>query len=397
MNILFIGGDGSYTNANSVCISNMAHEMERCGHKVWVLSLGDGPDQVPDTYYGKLKIRAAQKPTLLRKLWLKMFDLARHIVLLPFYPNVAPCRSRKMARKAEDLVRKNEIELVVAVFNVYENIYAGMQLKKRFGDSVKVVSYHLDLRTSSVNPSALIRNYIYKHALASVVKENKVVDKMLIPYSGQKDIETLHGLDKNKIKFVGFPVLIEENEFEKCDFPFENDAINIAYIGSLSVDNRNPKYILSLLEQAEVILNRKIKVHIWGNMEDVEQILKDSSVVNYHGKIENRFVRYVMDNADFLLNVGNAITYTMLPSKVFGMFATGKPIINVVAHPDDAVLPYFERYDNSIDIREYQKTSTDANVLADGIKEMMQAPLKESKSLFDDFRPETICKIIMEK
>lgn len=395
MNVLFIGGDGSQTNANSVCVNNMAHEMESCRHKVCVLSLGDGPEQVPDTYYGKLKVKVASHPTLLMKLWLKLFDLMRHVVLLPFYPDVAPCRSRKMAKKAEELMCKNDIELVVAVFNVYENIYAGMHLKKRFGEKIKVVSYHLDLRTSSVNPSKLIRNYIYKHALASVVKENKVVDKMLIPYSGQKDIEKLTGMDMSKVYFVGFPVFIEENKVEKCELPFENDAINIAYIGSLSSDNRNPGYILKLLEQVKEKLGRKIMVHVWGDAADVEQILADSLVAAYHGKIDNRFVRYVMDNADFLLNIGNTVTYSMLPSKVFGMFATGKPIINVITHPEDATLPYFERYNNSIDVREYQKNQADTAFLADGVAAKLNSPLKDSQSLFDDFKPATICEIIM--
>ncbi len=395
MNVLFIGGDGSMTNANSVCVNNMAHAMESRGHKVCVLSLGDGPGQVPDSYYGKLKVRVTGHPTLLKKLWLKVVDLMRHVFLLPFYPNVAPCRSRKMAKKAEELVRKNDIELVVAVFNVYENIYAGMHLKKRFGEKIKVVSYHLDLRTSSVNPSKLIRNYIYKHALTSVIKENKVVDKMLIPYSGQKDIEKLKGLDMSKVHFVGLPVFIEGNEAEKCELPFEKDAINIAYIGSLSSDNRNPGYILKLLEQAEEKLDRKIMVHVWGDVAGVEQILADSPVAAYHGKIDNRFVRYVMDNSDFVLNIGNAITYTMLPSKVFGMFATGKPIINVITHPEDATQLYFERYNNSIDVREYQENKADATFLADGVAAKLNAPLKDSKGLFDDFRPATICEIIM--
>lgn len=395
MNVLFIGGDGSLTNANTVCVNNMAHEMESRGHKTYVLSLGDGPGQVPDTYYGKLKIKVASHPTLLMKLWLKLFDLMRHVVLLPFYPDVAPRRSRKMAKKAEELVRKNDIELVVAVFNVYENIYAGMHLKKKFGERIKVVSYHLDLRTSSVNPSKLIRNYIYKHALASLKKENMIVDKMLIPYSGQKDVKKLGGLDMNKVHFVGFPVFIEDNEFEKCELPFEKDVISITYIGSLSSDNRNPWYILRLLEQAKEILGRKLMVHVWGDVADVGQILADSPVATYHGMIDNKYARYIMDNSDFLLNIGNAVTYSMLPSKVFGMFATGKPIINVITHPEDATLPYFKRYNHSINVCEYQKNKAEASMLANEISKMKDAPLKESDGLFGDFKPEKICEIIM--
>lgn len=397
MNVLFIGGNGSNANANTVCVNNMADEMRRCGHDVWVLALGDEPGQIPDTYFGKLKIRAANNSKLWMRLWFKLVSIIRHITLLPFYPDVAPCRSRKVAKAAEKIVQNNDIKLVIAIFNVYENIFAGIRLKKKYGQNITVVTYHLDLRTSSVNPSKIVRDYIYRHALASLIEENRTVDKMLIPYSGKNDVEQLAGMDMNKVHFVGFPVFIKENAAEKCELPFEKGAINITYIGSLSSDNRNPKYILSLLEQITDKLGRKVLVHCWGDAADVKQILEDSPVARYHGKIDNRYVRYIMENSDLLLNIGNAVTYTMLPSKVFGMFATGKPIINVIMHPQDAIQPYFEMYHHSIDIREYQKNQADSELLANGISEMLNASLRDTKGLFDDFTPEAICKIIMEK
>ena len=213
----------------------------------------------------------------------------------------------------------------------------------------------------------------------------------------EKNVKTnaMRILDKNKIKYVGFPVFIEEKTSEKCDLPFEKDVINISYIGSLSSDNRNPAYVLSLLEQAEKLLIRKVMVHFWGDMGGMKQMIENSPVATYHGKIENRFVRYIMDNSDFLLNVDNAISYSMLPSKVFGMFATGKPIISVVAHSQDATLPYFEKYNHSVDVKEYEKSPDDALHLAEGIAAMLENHISESKGLFDDFRPETICDMIL--
>ena len=397
MNILFIGGDGDKPNANSVCVNNMAREMMVRGHKVWILSMGDEPGQIPDTYYGKLVVRAANNQKLLMRLWMKLVKTIRHLMILPVYPDVAPLRSRKVARKADDLVRKNDISLVVTIFNDYENIYAGLRLKEKYCDKIRVVSYHLDLRTASANPSAWIRKIVFRNTLASLRKENKLVDKMLIPYSGKTDIEKIDGLDKNKIQYVGFPVFIGEYEFEKCELPFEKDAINITYIGTLSSDNRNPSYILPLLEQAANILNRKVIVHFWGTLDGVEATLRNSKNAVYHGMIANRYARYLMDNSDFLLNIGNAISYSMLPSKVFGMFATGKPIINVITHPQDATLPYFERYNYSVDVKEYQQTQADAALLAEGITTMLKSPLKDSEGLFDDFKPEKICEIILDE
>ena len=399
LNILFIGGDGNHQNANSVCVNNMAREMMSRGHKVWILAMGDenvreagsmdGAElwQIPDTCFGKMMARNPNG--------LKFLKFLRHILILPFYPNVAPLRTRKVARKADEIMRKNKIDVVVAIFNDYENINAGVKLKKKYGQGIRVVTYHLDLRTASANPSAFVRKLVHKHTLKSLRKENKTVDKMLIPYSGKKDIDQIAGLDKNKIKYVGFPVFVEGKLIEKCDLPFEKNTINISYIGSLSSDNRNPGYVLSLFEQAEKLLKRKVMVHFWGDMGGLESMIVSSPVAKYHGKIENRFVRYIMDNSDFLLNIGNAISYSMLPSKVFGMFATGKPIINVIAHPHDATLPFFEKYHNSVDIAEYCKSSADASKLADGIVALQGSQCGSSNGSFDDFRPETICDMIL--
>ena len=103
-----------------------------------------------------------------------------------------------------------------------------------------------------------------------------------------------------------------------------------------------------------------------------------------------------MNESDFLLNIGNKIAYQMLPSKIFGMFATGKPIINVIGHPDDATMPYFSCYNNSIDIKEYEPSVNDEELLLKKIKEKYKTPLVDRSDLFSDFKPEVICNLLLQ-
>lgn len=407
MNILIIGGSGNAPSANSVCVRNMAQEFIRRGHKVWNLASGDecvskpgeigGAElwQVPETWYSEYAKRVSHKPTRLRMLCFKVVSAMRHLLLLITFPMAEPSRSRKVLRRARELVRKNDIRLVVAINNGYSNIWSGMMLKRQYKEDIKVVSYHLDLRTANVNTSAAVRNYVKKHALKSMVEESRVVDRILIPYSGKEDAEQVEGIALEKLHFVGFPVFIEEGKGEPCDLPFEEDVINISYIGTLSLDNRDPRYVLSLLEQVAAQTGRKVMVHVWGNVGEMENSLYESPVAIYHGTVENRYVHYIQENSDFLLNIGNAIAYSMLPSKVFGLFATGKPIINVITHPKDATLPFFERYNHSIDIREYCRSVEDANMLAKAMVQMLNTPPCDAVGLFDDFTPETICEEIL--
>lgn len=408
MNILIIGGSGNAPSANSVCVRNMAQEFIRRGHKVWNLAAGDdyvtkpgnigGAElwQIPDDYYMRLTKSMARPHSCIKKLWYIMVSLFRHIVLLLLYPMTEPIRANKVLNKAEQLVQKEGINLIIAIHNNYTNINAGIKLKKRYGSKLMVVDYHLDLRTASLNTSKLIQSYVRKHSFNSIANECQIVDKILIPYSGQAEIEELKGIDLRKFRFVGLPVFIKEPQIETCDLPFKKDAINISYIGSLSLENRNPSYVIGLLEKASEMIGKKIIAHFWGDADGMENMINRTSIALYHGMVESRYVSYIMAKSDFLLNIGNAIAYNMLPSKVFGMFATGKPVINVITHPKDATIPYFKRYNHSVDLKEYSPLQEDIVMLADGIKKMSKEPLRDADNLFDDFKPETICDIVLK-
>ena len=408
MNILIIGGSGNAPSANSVCVRNMAQEFTSRGHKVWNLASGKtcvsepgeigGAElwQIPETWYSEYAKRTSHYSTKVRMLWFKIVSAARHLLLLITYPMTEPIRSRKVLRQARELVRKNDIQLVVSVNNGYSNIWSGMQLKRLYKEGIKVVSYHLDLRTANINTSAAVRNYVYKHALKSMAKESCVVDKILIPYSGKESAEQVTGIAKKKLRFVGFPVFIEGEKDEPCDLPFEEGVINISYIGTLSERNRDPRYVLSLLEQVSKQKNWVLMVHFWGDVGEFGQTLAHSPVASYHGTVENRYVRYIQNHSDFVLNIGNAVAYNMLPSKVFGIFATGKPIINIITNPKDATIPFFARYNHSIDVKEYSKSKEDAFLLASELERMQAMPLRDASTLFDDFKPQTICDVILE-
>jgi hypothetical protein len=171
--------------------------------------------------------------------------------------------------------------------------------------------------------------------------------------------------------------------------------LNITYIGTLYPGNREPNYFLSLCEEVSKHIN--IRVHFWGNIDKYISVIDSYEFAEYHGLIENCYVNYIMVKSDFLLNIGNKLAYDMLPSKVFGLFATGKPIINMVTHPLDATLPFFDRYDNSLNIKEYELNSESASDLEVFIHSHLNAPLKDSGNLFDDFKPETFAQLIVNQ
>lgn len=405
--VLFIGGS-SNTSANTICIRNLASEMLSRGYKVWIIAAGDeyiteagsldGVEiwHIPDSYYTKLSKQKSKSPTLFRTLIYRIVSVLRHLFLLPFYPITAPIRSYKVFSKAYDIVEKNDIRLVVSTYNSYDNIYAGMKIKSILRDSIKVISYHLDLRTVTINSSKIIRNYVRTHVISSITKENRIVDKMLIPYSGKSEMEKITDINFEKVKFVGFPVFLTELINRRFALPFKDNVINVSYVGTLSLNNRDPRKLLNILEQVSLLLNQDIIVHFWGSVGDLEHYLRVSPIAKYHGLVDNCYVRHIMDNSDFLLNIGNYLAYNMLPSKVFSMFATGKPIINAISHPQDCTRPFFNIYSNNIDINLFDIDGININSIAERIRFLMHTPLKDTTGLFEEFKPSSICDIILQ-
>ena len=188
---------------------------------------------------------------------------------------------------------------------------------------------------------------------------------------------------------------VERVEMHPCGLPFNKNDINISYIGSLSKDNRNPEPILKMIESVSILIKKRIVVHFWGSVGDTKAIIDRSRVADYHGNIENQYVSFIMSKSDFLLNIGNALAYDMLPSKVFGMFVTGKPIINYISHPQDVTIPYFERYNNSIDIKAFDFNQEKVDLLADYLNTNNTEPESTKDLLFEDFTPAYICKLIL--
>ena len=58
---------------------------------------------------------------------------------------------------------------------------------------------------------------------------------------------------------------------------------------------------------------------------------------------------------------------------------------------------FIERYNHSIEIREYDHNYNSPEHLAKEMKQLMRAPLRDSNGLFEDFKPETICDIILKE
>ena len=402
-NILFICGHYAFPSAaNSICVQNLAEEFVRQGHNVFVLARGCEYTGQQETINGVTVWKQSgnnyqnvfsylkRRKGLLWQLLLKVVQFARYSIVLWYYPVIYPRDIPKVHKKARNIIDNYSINTIVATYMSYDNIKVAMKLKDDYGDRIQVVSYHLDLLTNPHNESKSIHGIKLHLAHKVLNKEFATVDRILLPNSAPL-------LDHEKIRYVDFPLYVPNNASDNINAidVFDDNCINIAIAGTLDSINRNPSYFCKLISSLSTIQGKRIILHIWGAIKDVN--LGGYQNVIHHGMAKVEEVPAILNGCDFLLNIGNRITYDMVPSKIFQMFAAKKPIIFCIASKNDKSLPYFQKYKYVCMVDEYMNDSeTDILKIQTFINTYLNTTIFVEDNLYESSTPIYICKKIIE-
>jgi len=136
--------------------------------------------------------------------------------------------------------------------------------------------------------------------------------------------------------------------------PFDDrPAVRFVYIGTLYAKLREP----GLLLQAIAFLvgadpRRRYELHLFGDTRDFSSLLSDwqrrlGGALRLHGVVDRQTVAGAIGAADVLVNIGNS-TLDQLPSKVVEYAATGKPILNLAYHEQDASAAFLSTYPDQL-------------------------------------------------
>ena len=392
--------DGKYSN--SICVKNIAEEFVGSGSSVNVIAWGDESKESATSFNG-VEVTYVKEPQFQKvveyfsmksafyRMLFKIRYVIRYFYVLPFYPNNSPSTSKRFLQEAERLIKERGCNTVLATYTPYDGIWAGIKLKKKYGDSIKFVTYHLDLMSSPDN-TGFVREYkVWKNRRA-FKKELKYVDKVLLPESAEVEKHP-------KIRIVGFPLFTCDKAGAESSFKFPSDSINLTYIGSLSTENRDPSMAIKVLEEVNIETKQRVVFHIWGFVGDKKcmDAIDGSPYVKYHGVVNNDEVGKILSKSDFLVNISNKTTYKMIPSKIFQYFATERPVIDFISNQEDVSVRFFEKYPGALLVKEYNTNVIDASrqVLSfiDAFKEKMIDSVEE---VFNNYRPETICETIID-
>lgn len=402
--ILFICRNyGDPKSACGICIKNLVDEFRRRDFEVWVISVTKTPlaeymdskdihyFTVKEVWFTTFSREARTKKGFVNRLLYK----AIYYLRLPYAICEFPVSSNRLIKELTsligELVSNNGIYYVVGSYSPFEPIKALIEIKRKFGKEIKTVCYHLDPLLLQDNTSKIINNFKFKRSLAAATEEASVVDLILAQQS-TKDL-----LTRPNIEYVDFPLFVNEDTIHDSGVVFSKDYTNITYIGTLDEENRNPEYFLDILRYISNKTRKPCKLHIWGFIRESRTIekLKSNSFVEYHGMMDSNQVLDVLLKSDVLLNISNKLSYKAIPSKIFQLFSTKKPIINIVRHPRDFAKQYFDIYPSVFTINEFFR-NVDNSQLISFIDENQGKTVSFSDSLYKTSTPQYISDLIIQ-
>ena len=146
---------------------------------------------------------------------------------------------------------------------------------------------------------------------------------------------------REKVHVLGFPTLLP-----RVIEPVEHDDIQCVFCGSLHPGMREPGFALALFR---ALHDDAVTLTMAGG--GWERFAADADETAR--ALGAKFVRpgllppdeaaALENRADVLVSLGN--TYdNQMPSKLFGYFATGKPVLHLAVSENDPTLPYLARY-----------------------------------------------------
>lgn len=298
----------------------------------------------------------------------------------------------EMYKIAKYIIETKQIDCVVAVHCNYVSVKVALMLKT----SIKKVIYLLDpINAKHDKYYSGLKKILYPILL---IKEfyaflhfNYIV---CMKSMKSRYCKSYYNFFKDKIFYNDFP-LLNVNLIQYYEHSVSYKDLKFVTFGGLVKSIRSPLYFLNLFKKLNSIKTFTIDTFIQGNCADLFNYYSKYIKINMHSYVNSDVLMKELVNFDILINVGNKIT-DMLPSKIFQMFMTGKPIIHFAKSKDDCCNEYMERYGNTLIIYEEDDLDYSLNRLLEFLKDYKIVPIEKVKEIFKENTPKYQANLIKE-
>ena len=279
--------------------------------------------------------------------------------------------------KLIEIDKKKSVDAVFSICSPLAAHVAAMNFKKR-NKTVRWIAYTVDLYATPerIRPVG--------HSLSSMAeREMEILNRADAVLLSEEIYGNHHEMVDRFENVTKLPYMIPEQQKvqDEGESGFDKDKINCVFAGSFYSTIRNPE---TMLESFGELNDDKIMLHLYSS--GCEELIKryNSTCRNIiaHGRVSQDDIKKIYEDADVLVNVGNA-NDDFVPSKTFEYIGIGKPIINFYYgdKPDSAM----ERYPVVANIANDTRESSGC-VIDEFIKRSIA--MKVSKQHIDILYPE---------
>lgn len=191
-----------------------------------------------------------------------------------------------------------------------------------------------------------------------------------------------------RVSELGFPSLVPvERE--------DPDPTLCAFCGTLYPALRTPDALLKLFPRLDARLTLVMAGGGWETFApqraEAEAALGDR--LQILGPVPHKDAAALERRAGVLISIGNTAA-NQLPSKLFEVFAAGKPVLHLAAGPKDAALPYLARWPLAFVWRDETDTPALGRWLAENAGRTL--PFETAEACFPEFTPGCVARQFLQ-
>lgn len=366
MRLLFLLGHyGPNSDASGNIVHTLATELAKQGDRVDVLCQGveNQPAEqvcegvtvytVKQVFWARFFEWGRQTSGVKRAAYLAGTLVRKGLLALRIwrYPNSETGVTRRMVERYERELSQNTYDGVVAFFRPYACLEAAMAIAKQ--GKIPFVPYFLDLAEEQGRPS-FMPLWLYRRLMGRA--ERKVFSASafgVMPVTAREKRKDLQEAFGEKLLYLEFPSFsLKKRDGETVRKEGKEDDLLFCFAGTLDRSFRDPLPLLEVLNALSKRLFQngtggRVILRVFGGGDCGELLAHYNGggnfVIEQGGKVSRREIEHQYEQADVLVNITNTFA-SLVPSKIFELFATGKPILNLCAHGDDGSQMYFDRY-----------------------------------------------------
>lgn len=375
-------------SANGICGLNIKDAISSYGSEAHIMGYSVNNTEITD--YNNIHSIGMYNPFAsygkLERYWISVYNC--------FKPFTDKELIKKYTERAIKLIKDKHFTSIIVMYYPLELLIVAKTIRKEF-PNIEMILFELDSKTDGLHGGQRLERIQNISYIRWMKKQYKTFDKLIILESHAEHVKKVYKNHLPKsVNIVDLPMLVLNHERRVSK---NNKSIQFFYTGILNSRYRSPVYLLQCIEKMNEHKDYIFEFYSYGDCEEIiKRYSEADNRIKQHGQIDKKLLNEKMQDADFLINIGN-INSNSVPSKLIDYVSRAKPIIHFCYSTNDICLRYLSKYPLSCIVNMSDNIHLSVNKIVSFVQENLGKKVDESIILsnFQECTPEYCIKYIL--